>query len=263
MGLGGDRGRGRFCKACREPAGRFFWGRTTRAQAPAGTGAGPAWRGASRQAGWISWSRIPAPQTSRPAGGPGHKSSAYAGSHASSPGAGKTLASWSVRRRHGEQVRQHADHGQHNQCLRMTLMQRCLLEVTIARQRLKHRGLNPPAAAADLMNETRRDGAQLDVGGAKVGAFFLHGLLDGLAAALLLDNREAPPGPAALGFDHTHRALRRGPLHGGLMPQPELLVAVVLVQGENVFPVVRRGAGFFRGRSKAGSTTTPARCIRD
>jgi len=82
-----------------------------------------------------------------------------------------------------QQISQQTNPCQDNQCPRMTLMHRCLLEAAIRRHGLKPRGLDRAAAAADLMNETGRDGVSLDVGGVKAGAFFLDGLLDGLAAS--------------------------------------------------------------------------------
>ena len=96
MGLGGEAWRGRFCKACREPAGRFVGGGRRQADKSPGTREGGrlgAWPDTSRRARPISWSRTPAPQTSRPAGVPAHKSSAHAGPPEAAPGAGKTPAS--------------------------------------------------------------------------------------------------------------------------------------------------------------------------
>ena len=68
----------------------------------------------------------------------------------------------------GEGIGKKPDHGQHHQ--RRGLMDRRVFEVTVGGDGLKNFRIDSPTAAAELMNEQRRDGAEFEVSGVEVGA---------------------------------------------------------------------------------------------
>ena len=73
-----------------------------------------------------------------------------------------------------ERVGQQADHGQHHQSL--TLTRGRLLQMRIRDDGVKDLRIDLPAAAPELVQEQRRDGAQFQVGGVEVGGNLFGGL---------------------------------------------------------------------------------------
>src|SRR5260370_17429020 len=68
----------------------------------------------------------------------------------------------------GQGVGQKADHRQHHQGF--SLVDSGMLEVTVGGDGLKDFRIDSPTAAAELMDEQRRDRAEFEIGGVEVGA---------------------------------------------------------------------------------------------
>src|ERR1022692_1125681 len=75
----------------------------------------------------------------------------------------------------GKSVGQKADHGEHHKRLR--LVDGGMFEVAVGGDGLKDLGIDSPATATELMNEQRRDRAQVEISGVEVGALLRHGNL--------------------------------------------------------------------------------------
>ncbi len=110
----------------------------------------------------------------------------------------------------GQGIGQEPDHGQHDQ--RRGLMDSGVFEMAVGGDGLKNFCIDSPTAAAELMDEQRRDRAEFEIGGVKVGALLRgRGLaLDSMTvffadsdATLMFDAKR---------FDDSHQAVGDGPV---------------------------------------------------
>src|SRR5260370_42413002 len=69
----------------------------------------------------------------------------------------------------GQSIGKKPDHGQHDQG--RGLVNGGMFEGAVVGDGLKHFRVDSPTAAAELMNEQRRDRAEVEIGGIEVGAF--------------------------------------------------------------------------------------------
>src|ERR1700682_2057591 len=72
----------------------------------------------------------------------------------------------------GQSVGQKPDHRQHHQG--RSLVDSGMLEVTVGGDGLKDFRIDSPTAAAELMDEQRRDRSEFEIGGVEVGALLRH-----------------------------------------------------------------------------------------
>ncbi len=72
----------------------------------------------------------------------------------------------------GQGIGEKSDHGQHHQ--RRGLMNSGVFEVTVGGDGLKNFRIDSPTAAAELMDEQRRDRAEFEISGVEVGALLRH-----------------------------------------------------------------------------------------
>src|SRR5207245_10084821 len=72
----------------------------------------------------------------------------------------------------GQGIGKKPDHGQHYQ--RRGLMDSGMFEMTVGGDGLKNFCIDSPTAAAELMNEQRRDRAEFEIGGVEVDALLRH-----------------------------------------------------------------------------------------
>ena len=96
-----------------------------------------------------------------------------------------------------------------------------MFEMAVDGDGLKHFGVDSPAGSAELMNEQRRYGAEVEIGSVEVGAFscHLHFLLD--AAAILFNDPDAVLIVEADRFDNPHQAIGDGPIDLRQVPPAE------------------------------------------
>lgn len=117
---------------------------------------------------------------------------------------------------------QDLNHGEDEQGLVITLLQRRLFERTVGGDGLKDVGMDLPATAAQLSEEQGRDGAQLQIAGIEVGAVLDHSFFDDmLIAGRIPVDTLAPPGTVAHGFDDGDVAPGYGPVQLGHVPELE------------------------------------------
>ena len=72
----------------------------------------------------------------------------------------------------GQGIGQKPNHGQHDQ--RRGLMDSGVFEMAVGGDGLKNFCIDSPTAAAELMDEQRRDRAEFEIGGVEVGALLRH-----------------------------------------------------------------------------------------
>ena len=87
-----------------------------------------------------------------------------------------------------------------------------MFEVAVGRKGLKYLRIDAPPAAAELMNEQRRNRAEFKIGGVEVGALLRYRGLAFLPMRALLADRDLALLLDALRFDHPHQAVRNGPI---------------------------------------------------
>ena len=88
-----------------------------------------------------------------------------------------------------------------------------VLEVTVGGDGLKNFCVDSPTAAAELMDEQRRDRAQFEVGGVEIGALLRHRGLALDSMALFFADLDATQLLDAHRFDDTHQAVSDRPIH--------------------------------------------------
>jgi hypothetical protein len=98
----------------------------------------------------------------------------------------------------GQGIGQKPDHGQHHQ--RRGLMDRGVFEVAFGGDGLKNFRIDSPAAAAELMDEQRRDRAEFEISGVEVGA-----LTHPSAVSCSLSRSERSSSTGAASLDRLHR----------------------------------------------------------
>jgi hypothetical protein len=109
----------------------------------------------------------------------------------------------------GHGVGQKPDHGQHHQGRR--LVDGGVFEVTVGGEGLKDFGLDSPAAAAELMDEQRRDRAEFEISGVEIGALLRHLRLALDSMTVFFADRDAMQMFDAKRFDDSHQAVGDGP----------------------------------------------------
>src|SRR5712692_8446789 len=110
----------------------------------------------------------------------------------------------------GQGVGQKPDHRQHHQGL--SLVDSGMLEVTVGGDGLKDFRIDSPTAAAELMDEQRRDRAEFEIGGVEVGALFRHRRLALDSMAVFFADSDAMPMFEANRFDDSHQPVGDGPV---------------------------------------------------
>ena len=122
----------------------------------------------------------------------------------------------------GEGIGQKPDQGEHHQS--RGLVDSRVFEVAVGGDGLKNFCIDSPTAAAELMDEQRRNRAELEIGGIEIGALLRHrGLALGPMTVLFTD-RDAPLVFDANRFDDTHQAIGDGPIDLRQMPVLDLPV---------------------------------------
>src|ERR1700737_152072 len=84
--------------------------------------------------------------------------------------------------------------------------------MTVGGDGLKDLGIDSPTAATELMDEQRRDRAEFEIGGVKVGAFLRRRCLALATMTVFFADRDATPLFDANRFDDTHQAVGDGPI---------------------------------------------------
>src|SRR5207253_10055491 len=110
----------------------------------------------------------------------------------------------------GQGLGKKPDHGQHDQ--RRGLMDSGMFEMTVRGDGLKNFRIDSPTAAAELMNEQRRDRAEFEIGGVEVGAGLGYGRLALPSRSVFFADRDAALLFDAKRFDHPHPAIGDRPI---------------------------------------------------
>jgi hypothetical protein len=109
----------------------------------------------------------------------------------------------------GQGIGKKSDYSQHHQ--RRGLMDRGVFEVTVGGDGLKNFGIDSPAAAAELMDEQRRDRAEFEISGVEIGALLRHLRLALDSMTVFFADRDAMQMFDAKRFDDSHQAVGDGP----------------------------------------------------
>ena len=120
----------------------------------------------------------------------------------------------------GQGIGKKPDHGQHHQ--RRGLMDSGMFEVTIVGDGLKDFGIDSPTAAAELMNEQRRDGTELEIGGVEVGALLRRRGLAFGSLTIFFTDTDAPPLFDANRLDDPHQTVGDRPIDFRQVPISDL-----------------------------------------
>src|SRR5438445_4428760 len=111
----------------------------------------------------------------------------------------------------GQGIGKKPDHGQHYQ--RRGLMDSGMFEMTVGGDGLKNFCIDSPTAAAELMNEQRRDRAEFEIGGVEVDALLRHGRLTFGSMSVFFADHDAALAFDANRFDDPHLAIGDGPIN--------------------------------------------------
>ena len=87
-----------------------------------------------------------------------------------------------------------------------------MFEVAVGGEGLKNFGVDSPAAAAELMDEQRRDRAEFEIGGVEVGALLPHRRLALGSLTVFFADRDATLVFDTNRFDDPHQAIGNGPI---------------------------------------------------
>ena len=107
-------------------------------------------------------------------------------------------------------IGQKADHRQHDE--RRGSVDSRMFEIAVCGDGLKHFRIDSPAAAAELMDEQRRNRAEFEIGGVEIGALLGHrrGGLGSMAS--FFSDRDAAPVIRTNRFDDSYQTIGNGPV---------------------------------------------------
>ena len=128
-------------------------------------------------------------------------------------------------------IGQHPNHREDHQ--RSALVGGGMLEIAVDGDGLKHFGVDSPAGSAELMNEQRRYGAEVEIGSVEVGVEF-HGLHVSLRERDVAAGAELLRGGVQLGF-RAGRVAQNMRLHRSAS-------GLLRLEREQVLPLARAGA---------------------
>ena len=168
----------------------------------------------------------------------------------------------------GQGIGQKPDHRQHHQG--RGLVDSRVFEVAVGGEGLKNFGVDSPAAAAELMDEQRRDRAEFEIGGVEVGALLPHRRLVLGSLTVFLADRDATLLFDTKRFDDSHQAIGNGPIDLRQVPVSNLPARFgVNARGDPCVkcPASRNNSGWFsfkvkpQTRPRRSTSLTKAACI--
>ena len=107
-------------------------------------------------------------------------------------------------------ISQKPDHGQHDQ--RRGLVHGRVFEMTVGGDGLKNLGIDSPPAAAELMDEQRRDRTKFEIGGVEVGALLGYRRFTFGPWSVFLCEGDAAAAFDANSLDNPHQAIGDRPI---------------------------------------------------